>query len=111
MPGHPGNEWADVLADLGADCVFDSCSDEADIAYPYEQDEYEETDAAVTRGQTIPSLDYMYLTSTQLRPDGGVFKHPLDCVVWGEAGRWANVRLEAAKRASKAARNIDFNAA
>ena len=69
MPGHPGNEWADVLADLGADCVFDSCSDEADIAYPYEQDEYEETDAAVTRGQTIPSLDY--LTSTQLRPDGG----------------------------------------
>jgi len=31
-------------------------------------------------------------------------------VCWGDSGRWANVRLEAAKRSETAARTIDSGA-
>ena len=65
--GHPGNEWADVLADLGADCVFDAGGG-GDVAYPFAQDDYEESDAADTRNATLPHLER--LISTQMRPDG-----------------------------------------
>ena len=65
--GHPGNEWADVLADLGADCVFDAGGG-GDVAYPFAQDDYEESDAADTRNATLPHLER--LITTQMRPDG-----------------------------------------
>ena len=43
-------------------------SDEADIAYPYEQDEYEETDAAVTRGRPLSQFIDYYVESEILIP-------------------------------------------
>ena len=45
--GHPGNEWADFLAD-GRTLPFYSQGTYFRRAYPYELDEYEETDATTS---------------------------------------------------------------
>ena len=112
--GHPGNEWADRLADLGADCQFDRYVDGAkefnDVAYPLVADPYEESATADIRNATIPSLETVLASG--LCPDGETrFRSPRDCVIWGDTSKWANLRLVAADKIKTTARTINFDPA
>ena len=59
--GHPGNEWADILADVGRMQPFTSGSgDDREVyckQFPYEQDEYEEGDTAQHFATATPMLE------------------------------------------------------
>ena len=112
--GHPGNEWADRLADLGADCQFDRYTGGAmeynDVAYPLVADPYEESVTADIRNATIPALETVLASG--LCPDGETrFSSPRDCVIWGDTSKWANLRLVAADKIKTTARTINFDPA
>jgi hypothetical protein len=75
--GHPGNEWADILADVGRMQPFTSGSgDDKEVyckQFPYEQDEYEEGDTAQHFATAISDLhgDFLRTVLAASSPTSG----------------------------------------
>jgi ribonuclease HI len=84
--GHPGNEWADFLADLGRTLPFYHSGTYYQRAYPYELDEYEETQTATDRHLALPYLTNAIAQSAT--PAGDKLRVPRDWVIFGSYAKW-----------------------
>ena len=84
--GHPGNEWADTLADIGRLDPFYHGGHTYSCAYPYELDEHEDTDTAQDRHHATHMLNTA-IHSAAL-PGGAALKLPRDWVMFGDTAKW-----------------------
>ena len=84
--GHPGNEWADFLADLGRIQPFYHSGTNYERSYPYKLDEFEETDTATNRHLAMPFLTTAI--DTAATPAGVRLRVPRDWVIFGSYAKW-----------------------